>query len=279
MDTIPGVEISCYIICKNEEKYIEAALRSVAFCQEIIVVDSGSTDATAAIVQRLIAEGMPIRWFVKEWPGYSAQKQFALEQCTREWCLSIDADERIDPDALPELARRLLSARENGWRLKFSHYLYGYGYAPETTASPILRLTRNGKAFYKPDLLVHEGLSVEGKIGQFRQRAILHRGVLDTKNKIAKELNYAELKARQLHARGKRPRYVRLVFNPLIYFLRVYFLRMYALAGWPGFVHAARLAVYSFTTEAILFEMHRHEVPPGEDDPDAIFFTGRGTGP
>lgn len=271
MDPIPGIEMSCYIICKNEEKYIEAALRSVQFCQEIIVVDSGSDDGTRTIVERLIAEGLPIRWFEREWPGYSRQKQFALEQCTREWCLCIDADERIDPAVLPEMASRLPSCRENGWMLAFSHYLYGYGYAPKITSSPILRLTRNGKASYRQDLLVHEGMVVDGATGRFRQRAILHRGVLDTQSKIAKELHYAGLKAKQLHARGRKPRYWRMVFNPLIYFLRIYLLRKYILAGWPGFIHACRLGVYAFATEAILFEMYRSEVPYGQDDPDSLF--------
>src|SRR6185312_7547964 len=95
---ITTLPISAFIICKNEANYIERCIRSVALCAEIIVVDSGSTDATLQIVEKLQMEGFPLRFIYEPWRGYGGQKQFALEQCSQEWCLSIDSDERLSPN-------------------------------------------------------------------------------------------------------------------------------------------------------------------------------------
>ncbi|MGL4404931.1 MAG: glycosyltransferase, partial [Notoacmeibacter sp.] len=80
-------KISMYVVCFNEEAYIEECLRSGSHFDEIIVVDSGSTDKTLEIINRLKEDGLPIQLIQKAWSGYAAQKQFALEQCKNEWCL------------------------------------------------------------------------------------------------------------------------------------------------------------------------------------------------
>ncbi|WP_245469538.1 glycosyltransferase, partial [Mesorhizobium sp. M7A.F.Ca.MR.362.00.0.0] len=80
----------------NEADMIGECLESVDFCAEIIVVDSGSTDSTLDVVNGYIAKGYPIRLFHNDWPGFPRQRQFALDQATQPWCLSIEADEAID---------------------------------------------------------------------------------------------------------------------------------------------------------------------------------------
>ena len=110
--------ISAFIICKNEEAVLGNCIESLKGCAEIVIVDSGSTDGTIELVQEYVARGWPIRFMHQDWLGYAAQKQFALEQCTQPWCLSLDADERLDAElqaALPEL----MKAPEEvaGWRL------------------------------------------------------------------------------------------------------------------------------------------------------------------
>jgi len=264
--------LSAYIICKNEADWIEPCIRSLAACGEIIVVDSGSADGTVALVKALADEGFPIRLFERHWPGYSAQKQFALEQCTREWCLCLDADERLSDDLVARLPAHLARADIDGWELRLRSYVHGYGYTPyavhETT---LLRLTRNGKARYNLGRLVHEGMTVAGKIGVIASGNILHRRALVLREQLAKEIHYAELKAEQLFVAGRKPRYVRLMFSPFIYFFRIYLVNRFFLMGWAGFIRAGTLFIYSFATEAILFQKNRAAAVDAAPDPDDAF--------
>ena len=125
--------VSAFIICKDEEAYLANCIESLYRCAEIVIVDSGSTDGTAGLVDDYVSRGWPIRFLTENWRGYAAQKQFALEQCTQPWCLSIDADERLDSTLRRELPN-LLEAPEDvaAWRFPRRPYLIGYGYTPES---------------------------------------------------------------------------------------------------------------------------------------------------
>jgi glycosyltransferase involved in cell wall biosynthesis len=96
--------VSAIIVCFNEEGNIRACLESVRWCDETVVVDSRSTDRTLDIVREFTE-----RIFVREWPGYREQKQFALDQARYEWVLNVDADERVSPELRSELQRELAS--------------------------------------------------------------------------------------------------------------------------------------------------------------------------
>jgi len=123
--------ISAFIICLNEEAYLGNCIESLDKCAEIVVVDSGSTDGTIALLESYIENGWPIRVFHENWRGYAGQKQFALDQCTQPWRLNIDSDERLDAP-LRKLLPELIAASEDivGWRLARRPYLVGYGYTP-----------------------------------------------------------------------------------------------------------------------------------------------------
>ena len=108
----PPVKLTVTVITFNEAAHIAAALDSVAWADEIIVVDSGSTDGTADI-----ARPKATRVIVREWPGYSAQKNFAADQATHDWVLSMDADERVTPALAAEI-RALLATRARCARLQ-----------------------------------------------------------------------------------------------------------------------------------------------------------------
>ena len=264
--------LSAYIICKNEADWIAPCIRSLAACAEIVVVDSGSTDATLDIVRSLAAEGFPIRLFERDWPGYSAQKQFALEQCAKEWCLCIDADERMSDDLAAILPAHLSRTDVDGWELRLRSYIHDYGYAPDAVReTTLLRLTRNGKARYRLDRLVHEGMAVDGPVGRIARGNILHRRAPALREQLDKAIHYADLKAEQLFRAGRKPRYMRLIFNPFIYFFRFFVLNRLFLMGWAGFVHCGMLAVYSFTTEALLFQKNMVAKEDGKPDPDEAF--------
>jgi glycosyltransferase involved in cell wall biosynthesis len=122
----PALPISATIICKNEEACIGQCLSSLEGLAEIVVVDSGSTDRTLAIIEDYLRRGFPIRLIHQPWLGYAPQKQFALDQATQPWILSIDADEWLDGtlrSALPGLLAA--DASIAGWKLRRTLTLYG----------------------------------------------------------------------------------------------------------------------------------------------------------
>lgn len=264
-DTLP---ISAFLICKDEATVIENCIRSLGRCAEIVAVDSGSTDGTLAILERLRDEGWPIRIFRREWPGFSLQKQYALEQCTQEWALNIDADERLDPALADELAELVAAPAEvAAWRFPRRPYLPGYGYAPRHAhEGRMLRLVRRERARYDTALLVHEAIVVDGEVRTASRGALMHFRTFLADEQVMKEARYAALKVRQMVGAGKRARPLRLLLNPLVYFLRYYLARRMFLCGFPGFIHSATGAVYAFLTEARMYQVDAVGRQPPVDD-------------
>jgi glycosyltransferase involved in cell wall biosynthesis len=259
--------LSAFIICKDEASCIENCIRTLAECTEIVVVDSGSTDDTLKILTRLQSEGWPIRILQAEWPGFARQKQFALEQCRQEWVINIDADERLDPELRKSLPALLSETSVTGWRLARRPYLLGLGYASSLAhEGRMLRLVRRVDARYNTDLLVHEAILIKGKVATAPRGALLHFRLLPVDEQLIKEARYAVLKVRQLRCEGKRTRPFRLVFNPIVYFLRYYIVRRMFLCGFPGFIQSATGAVYTFLTEARMYQVEVGGRDAVEDD-------------
>lgn len=259
--------LSAFIICKDEASCIENCIRTLAECTEIVVVDSGSSDDTLKILARLQGEGWPIRIFHREWVGFAQQKQFALEQCTQEWALNVDADERLDPALRHSLPVLLNQTNVAGWRLTRRPYLLGRGYAPPLAhEGRMLRLVRRTHVRYNTDLLVHEAILVEGAIATAPHGTLLHFRLLPVDEQVVKEARYAALKVRQLIGEGKRTRAFRLVLNPVVYFLRYYLVRRMFLCGFPGFIQSATGAIYTFLTEARMYQIEAGGRDAAEDD-------------
>ncbi len=251
--------ISATVICKNEEACIGKCLSSLDGLAEIIVVDSGSTDGTLAIVEDFSRRGFPIRLIHQPWLGYARQKQFALDEASNPWILSIDADEWLDDDLRAELPR-LAAAEESiaGWELRRTLTLYGR-FAPVsvwTRPETILRLVRRARAHFDADLIVHEGLIPDGETAIARKGLLRHERGLPLDQQMKKEIAYARLKAEQRVALGKKPSRLKLLLNPTIYFLRLFFWNRFFLCGWAGFIHATTGATYSFMTEAMHRQFH-----------------------
>jgi glycosyltransferase involved in cell wall biosynthesis len=263
--------VSAFIICQDEEAYLANCIRSLYQCREIVIVDSGSTDGTAALIQKFQEAGWPIRFIHQKWLGYAAQKQFALEQTTEPWALSVDSDERIDEDfrkLLPELIKA--PNEVSGWRIRRRAYLIGYGYTPKFVAERSnLRLIRKGRGAFDLTQKVHEGIHASsGIVKEAKRGSLLHYRPLPIDQQILKENKYSSLKADQRIAEGKGPRYGRLIFNPLFYFWRLYFKHKLVFCGFPGFIQAATGSVYSFLTEAKIFQRHAQKTHVLQDDMD-----------
>lgn len=261
--------LSAFIICLNEEKYLGNCIESLVECGEIVIVDSGSTDGTVTLIQSYIDQGWPIRFFAEPWRGYAGQKQFALEQCSQDWCFNIDADERFD-EALRAALPGLL-ARDDvvGWRVARRPYLIGYGYTPARAHERRnLRLIRRGRGRYDLAQKVHEGIRAEGRVEAAPEGSLLHFRPLPMDEQILKENKYSSLKADQWMEAGKPPRPLKLVFNPPLYFLRLYLRNGLWRCGLSGFVEAMTGAVYSFLTEAKIYQRHAIKSRAPMDDLD-----------
>src|SRR3984957_11527412 len=196
-----ALALSAAVICLNEAACIGKCLESLRDCAEIVVVDSGSTDATPSIVDNFVRRGFPVRFIHQPWLGYARQKQFALDQTKEAWILSVDADEWID-DELRASLPRLMAADESvsGWKVRRSLTLYGQAEPVSRWTRPehILRLVRRGRARFDPALIVHEGLVADhGETPIARDGLLRHERSLPLYEQMKKEITYARLKAEQ----------------------------------------------------------------------------------
>ena len=240
--------ISTIVITKNEEANIERCLQSVlSFSAEVVVVDSGSTDATVAIAARLGA-----RVVHRPWAGFGAQKQFALEQAQEPWVFSIDADEEVSPALRREIDSLDLEVAgyEVPRRVRYmGRWIAHGGWYP----GYVLRLFRRDAGRFTPDR-VHERVVVEGRTARLRHD-LLHYSYRDLAHHVAKINALTNLTAAQKHDDGARSLLPGMLLRPPVEFLRVYIGRGGILDGLPGLVIAAMHGNYVFLKYAKLYEL------------------------
>jgi glycosyltransferase involved in cell wall biosynthesis len=232
--------LSACIITFNEAQRIEECLRSVSFCDEIVVVDSHSQDAT-----RALAAGLGARVIERDWPGYRSQKQFAVDAARHDWVLCLDADERVSD----ELRAHIMSVRAQ-------RFAGRAGYSVARITDYFGRFLRHGNAY--PDRLVrlfdrrcggwcgleiHENTKVSGRVGRLRGQ-LKHYPYRSFGEHLERMQRYADLMAQALYQRGRRCGLMRVLFNPQWRFVRGYLLRLGFLDGWRGLVFALVEASY-----------------------------------
>ncbi len=249
------MKISAVIIAFNEEEKIADAVRSVAWADEIILVDSESTDRT-----REIAAGLGARIIVQKWLGFAKQKQFAADRASGDWIFSLDADERVSPELQREILRlkNLPSAEiADGYRIsRLSFYLdrpiTHSGWYPDWQ----LRFYRRDKGKWK-DVLIHESVAMEptAKIGKIRAD-ILHYSVENAAHhhRMIGE-RYAPLAAEQMFKRGRRTSKLKIMTAGLTAFLQTYLLKAGFLDGLAGFCIARFAAHHAFLKHLLLWEL------------------------
>lgn len=245
--------LSVVIITKNEVANIEAALASVAWADERLVVDAESTDETVAMARRCGA-----RVVVRPWPGYSAQKNFAASVASNDWILSVDADERVTPELAAELAAVMASEpRAAGYRLRrvtwhLGRWIRSTDWYPDYQ----LRLYDRRTGRWNEERLVHESVQVQGPVVTLR-RELQHYPYRDLSHHFSTMERYTTLAARQMLHEGRRARLVDLMVHPPAAFLRNYVLRRGFLDGTAGLIVSAMNAFYVFLKFARLWELER----------------------
>jgi glycosyltransferase involved in cell wall biosynthesis len=248
-------EISAFIVCMNEENKIRRALESVKWCDEIVVIDSGSTDKTIEICRTYTD-----KIFIRPWPGYVAQKRFALEQCTKEWVLNLDADEEVSEELKDEILTILKNddLSINGYQLSRVVFFLGKwwrrgGWYPEFRLRLCRRITTSWGG-RDP----HEKASVTGKVKRL-EGELHHYTYSDISHQIRTLNSYSYQAARSLFEQGERASALKLVTRPIMRFIKWYFLKRGFLEGFPGFIVAILESYYVFQKYAKLWEFERSE--------------------
>ena len=233
--------ISACIITFNEADRIGDCLASLAFCDEIVVVDSHSTDAT-----RAIAELLGARVIARPFDGFRSQKQFAIEQATHDWVLCLDADERVSAElrAAIEAERAGGFTTAAGYRFaRLSEYFGKFLRHGNAYPDRVLRLFDRRRGGWRGTREVHEAASVEGEVRTIRGD-LIHYPYRSLEQQLAKTQRYARMMAEHDFARGKRATLGKLVLAPAWRFWRGYVLRGGFLDGWHGLVYAYVRANY-----------------------------------
>ena len=251
------MKISAVIIAFNEEKTIAEALKSVSWADEILVVDSESTDRT-----RIIAESFNAKVLVEKWQGFSKQKQFAVDRAAHDWIFSLDSDERVSGRLKAEILKLKNQPEENlafGYKIpRLSFYMnrpirHG-GWYPDWQ----LRFFHRRKGKWK-DVLIHESVEMQ-KNARIEKLTgdIFHYSISDAAyhNRMIAD-RYAPLAAEQMFARGRKTTPFKVFTAGVTAFLQTYVLKLGFLDGFAGFCIARFAAHHGFLKHLLLWEIQQ----------------------
>ena len=256
--TAPVPPISAVLIAQNEETHIKDALASVAFCDEVVLVDSGSSDRTCEI-----AEDAGARVVTNApWPGFVAQRDLAVRVAKHDWVLALDADERVGAALRAEIeGLRQRGFDRAGYRiprvaLYLGRWIRGTDWYPDWQ----VRLFDRGQAAWQGDL-VHESVAVRGPVGRLRGE-LEHHPYTDVSDHLRKIDSYTTLWARQAHAAGRRTNIVDMVAGATWAFFRNYGLKRGVLLGSTGLIVSVLNTHYTFVKLAKLRELGQARPTP-----------------
>jgi glycosyltransferase involved in cell wall biosynthesis len=245
------IPLSVVIISYNAATALPACLDSVQFAEDIVVIDSGSSDGTVEIAR---AKGA--RVIHQDWLGFGPQKQFAVETGRHDWVLCIDADERVSEALQASLRAELRAPKFRAYAMpRCNRFMgrwlrHGEGY-PDWS----LRLFNKQVARWSDDA-VHETVLTTEPVGRL-QGDLLHESAEDLDAYLAKQNRYTTLQAQALARHGKSAGTVRLVLSPVARFIKFYLVRAGFMDGIPGLVHITIGCMNSFMKYAKLRELQR----------------------
>ena len=225
--------LSVVIITKNEENFIEDAIKSAQFAEEIIVLDSSSTDKTCQIAKKLGA-----KVYQQQWLGFGAQKNKAIDIAANEWIFVLDSDERITLDLKMEIIETLNHPLFDAYHVARLNNFFGRniktcGLYPDYS----IRLFKRSKGRFD-NVPVHESVRVEGKVSKLKNHMI-HLAFDSVDEFVAKQKKYAKLSIR-------RKSLIKALIAPWWTFIRLYFFRLGFIDGKRGFLISKIYAMYTF---------------------------------
>jgi glycosyltransferase involved in cell wall biosynthesis len=237
--------ISAIVLTKNEQKSLEVCLKTLKWCDEVIVIDDYSEDKTAQMAEKLGAKVM--KHHLDE--DFSAQRNFGLRQAKNTWVLFIDADEKVSPQLRAEI-QRAIKGEINGFYLKRTDFLFGrelkHG---ETSKVRLLRLARKNAGEWRRR--VDETWEIKGQTTTL-DNPLLH-SPHPTMNDFLKSINFkSSLNAQAFYEEGKQTRFWDW-FKPPVKFIQNWILRLGFLDGMPGFIMALMMSFHSFLVRAKLY--------------------------
>lgn len=242
-------KISAVIITGNEENNIKDCLKSAQWADEIIVVDSESTDATVKI-----AKEFTDKVFIHKWEGYAKQKSFAISKANNEWILSLDADERVTKSLANEIENYdLQNSKYDAFKIRRENYFIGKkisycGWGKDFQ----LRLFRKSKTKLN-NKLVHEGFIVDGQIGALKN-VVQHYSYKNFNDGFLKINEYSSLEALEKYKR-KKVSTLRILFYPVLAFLQHYFIRKGIKDGKHGLMVSLMHAVTKLQVQMKIWEI------------------------
>lgn len=241
--------LTVIIASKDEVVNIKECLQSVAFADEVIVLDSGSKDGTLEIAKTLGA-----RVIETDWPGYGPQQNRGIDAATSDWIFSLDADERITQDLAQEIRAVIGQPLFDGYDVPrrswfITQFLRHSGWSPDRTR----RLVRRGKGRFT-NHVIHANLRVDGKVGHLT-RPIVHYSYRDLDSVIEKMNRYSSGSAEDMYTRGKRATLLTATLHGMWAFLRTYVLKLGVLDGAEGFMVSVANAEGSYYKHLKLREL------------------------
>lgn len=244
--------ISAVVTTFNNEATLAACLRSLRFCDEIVVLDSGSNDAS-----RALAEAAGAHVHVEAFRGYGPQKQSAIDKATGDWVLLLDADEELSERGREAIEGELQAPRADGYRLPRREWLFWQWPHPGTRSNWHLRLFRRERGAMNA-VPVHAAPEVRGRVLDL-DAPFRHHGEATIAVRVDKVNRYSSGLVE--HKRAQRPRFLalRMLLYPTFMFLRFYFAKRYFLNGWAGFIAARVQAFYAFLKYAKVHEAWRQD--------------------
>lgn len=251
MMTIVREKLSLVVTTFDSAATLERCLASAIFADDIVVLDSGSTDATPDIARRHNA-----RIFTEPFRDYSTQKQSAIDKAAHDWILLLDADEALTEVARGEIERALAEPKSAGFRLPRREQMFWTFQHRLSWTNTHLRLfdRRRVRMNAAP---VHAAPEADGPVSTLRRAVFLHYGEPDIATKVAKINAYSSGLVADKLRRRQRFLGVRMLLYPPVFFLRQYIFKRYFLNGWAGFISAATGAYYVFLKYAKVYEAKR----------------------
>jgi len=248
-------QISAIVVCFNEEDNIGRCLRSLAWCDEIVVVDSFSTDRTVEICRQYTD-----RVIQRRWAGYRDQKAFAHSQATKEWVFLVDADEQVPPELRQEAQEALIRSGKSLAAFSVPRLVYYLGrwwwrggWYPDYD----IRIFRRDQATWG-GMDPHEKILVNGQVRRLRQ-PLYHFSYRDIADHLERINHFTNLSSRELRDQKRGCGWTDILLRPAFRFFRFYLWKRGFLEGFPGFFVAATAAIYVFLKYAKLRELELRE--------------------